>query len=117
MRVWHGSEDKISSAFSDERMINNYRASVVLVVQRVNSRVGVRHQNDRTIFAPGLIDEAQASHSRREHFTAAMSDYVKHSSLTCTTDVGETWQVLSKAAHLRRKALDHLRTEQVKNDR
>ena len=115
--AWYGSEDKNSFVISDERTINNFKTWMVFTVQRVNPRIGVRDPNDPTIIAWELMDGSQAPYSLSEHLSAAMSDYVKHPSLTCTTNVGVTWQVLSDATRLRRKVADDLWTEQVKHGR
>ena len=77
MRAWYGSEDKNSFFFSDERTINDYKTWVAFVIQRVNSLTGVQYRNDPTIFAWELMNESQAPPLLSEHWTAAMSTYVK----------------------------------------
>jgi mannan endo-1,4-beta-mannosidase len=77
MRAWYGSKDENSFFFSDQRTINDYKAWVAFVVQRVNSLTGIEYRNDSTIFAWELMNESQAPPSLGERWTATMSAYVK----------------------------------------
>ena len=64
--------------FSDSRAIRDYQHWVEYVVNRVNSRTGLRYRNDPTIMAWELANEANAKPDKlRLAWTQTMASYIK----------------------------------------
>ena len=60
MGAWYGIPEKSSAYFTDPRTKQDYKLWVSHVLERQNSRTGLRYRDDPTIMAWELMNEPNA---------------------------------------------------------